>query len=299
MPAGGPSPVHLRILGSGTLLPDGAHGSPSHWVEGGGCRILLDCGAGAVHALAREGLPWSRLSHLVLSHFHADHMGDVPALLWALRYGVPGGRSEPLTVLGPVGLEARMRALAGAFGPWVLDPGFPLALRECDAHESIPLHPSSLPASSLHASGSVTLVTHPARHAPESLALRLEFQDPAVRVGYTGDTGPLPALETFFHGVDCLVAECGARDPVEADALHLSPRTLADLARGAAPGVLVPVHLHAELERDAVAEQLRGFGVTSEVRVGWDGLPVDLPVVRRPGVRGAEMPVIERLPDLP
>ena len=74
------------IVGTGTVAPSATRGSPSHWVERGGLRVLLDCGAGTMHALARFGLAWERTSHVVLTHFHPDHFGELPALLFALRH---------------------------------------------------------------------------------------------------------------------------------------------------------------------------------------------------------------------
>jgi ribonuclease BN (tRNA processing enzyme) len=232
--------------------------------------VLLDCGAGTVHALAREGLDWQQLTHVVLSHFHTDHVGDLPALLWALRYGIPEGRTLPLTLLGPVGLQSFMAALARAHGGWILEPGF--ALRICELEPSIP-HPSP------HADERyppLRVETLSARHSPEALVLILELT--GVRVGYTGDTGPFEGLSDFFQGVDLLIAECGQRDPLPPDPIHLSPITLGRLAGAANPGLLVPVHLYPEVPRDTLIEVLRREGAGCPIRLGEDGLKIDLPL---------------------
>lgn len=127
-------PVRVGIIGSGDLLPDDAHRSYGHWVsavaargaeadvgaEAGaeGVRLLLDCGSGTLHGMGRDGLPWRELTHVVISHFHADHIGDLAPVLWALRWGARGEdgipRGLPLRFLGPVGLQGRMEGLAAA-----------------------------------------------------------------------------------------------------------------------------------------------------------------------------------------
>ena len=91
----------LVTVGTGTVAPSASRGSPAHWVECGGVRLLMDCGAGTMHRLARFGLGWERVTHVVLTHFHVDHVGELPALLFALRHATE--RSDPLVVLGPVG----------------------------------------------------------------------------------------------------------------------------------------------------------------------------------------------------
>src|SRR5262245_56975931 len=94
--------MKLTILGSGTLIPNGSRNSAGYFVELPDARIMLDCGAGTLHALARYGLPWERTTHLFISHFHVDHIGELASLLFAFRHGTRASRSEPLTLIGPI-----------------------------------------------------------------------------------------------------------------------------------------------------------------------------------------------------
>ena len=55
--------MKLTILGSGTVVPDGARNSAGYFIEAGDVRLMMDCGAGTVHALARYGCDWERLTH--------------------------------------------------------------------------------------------------------------------------------------------------------------------------------------------------------------------------------------------
>src|SRR4051794_33700216 len=125
--------MRLVVLGSGTLLPDELHRSPSHWVEHGDLRLLLDCGSGALHAMSRERLWWKGLTHIALTHFHTDHTGDLAAVLFALEHGVRPARAERLTILGPRGLRSRLEGLARAHGPFILEPKFPLDVVELES----------------------------------------------------------------------------------------------------------------------------------------------------------------------
>src|ERR1051326_5905711 len=88
--------VKLTILGSGTVVPDGARNSAGYFVEAAGVGLLVGFGAGTVHALARYGCAWERMTHLFISHFHVDHVGELAALFYAFKYGMQYERSEPL-----------------------------------------------------------------------------------------------------------------------------------------------------------------------------------------------------------
>ncbi len=263
--------LDVTIVGSGTLLPDPQHSSAAHWVQGDRFRLLLDCGSGTVHGLARYGLPWHKLTHLAVTHFHTDHVGDLPALLWALRHGCGPERDEPLTLVGPPGVESFLDRVAAAFGDFVLDPGFSLTVEELPLRGRWSSHGDRFTLETLHVP-----------HTDESVAYRVESGGACV--GYTGDTGPSGELGSFFRGVDLLVAECSIPDPTELDN-HLSPRTLADLARAADPELVVVTHCYPELDRTEVPDLLAASGYMGRCLPGVGGMRLR---VSRGGVRVAE-----------
>lgn len=266
--------MEVTVLGSGTLLPDDLHRSASHLVRSGAVRLLMDCGSGTVHGFDRHQVAWTELTHIAISHFHTDHFGDLPALLWALRHGVPGGRSEVLTLFGPPGLERVMQGLAAAFGEHILDPGFPVEIVELSPGSERDLN-----------GGQALLRTHEARHGPEALAFRVESRGRAV--GYTGDTGPLPPLGPFFTGVDLLISECAVADASQLEN-HLDPPSVAALARDVRPEVLVLTHLYPEVQTLELPAILAGLGVSGRVIVARDGVQIRMdrhgtpPVVEGP-----------------
>jgi ribonuclease BN (tRNA processing enzyme) len=218
--------------------------------------LLIDCGPGALHHLARFALPWERLTHLALTHFHTDHIGDLPALLFALRYTLAAPRQDTLTIIGPAGTRALLERLAAAFGAYVLEPGFPLVVEEIDGGSRLALAPG------------VELRAAPTPHTAASVAYRLET--PAGALGYTGDTGASEALGEFFGGVHFLLAECSLPDD-HAMETHLTPKRVAALAHRARPARLLLTHLYPPLERRPVPALVRAGGWGGPVEVVEDG----------------------------
>lgn len=258
----------LTILGSGTLLPDDDRRSAAHLLETEGARLLLDCGSGTVHGFDRHGVDWKGLTHVAVTHFHADHVADLVPLLFLLKYGMRPPREAPLVLLGPEGLRAYLDAQVSAFGEWVLEPGFPLQVVELAPHGSWE-----------EPDGAFTLRAHPTPHTDRSVAYRVDTPDGTV--GYTGDTGPDEAVAAFLAGSDVLVAECSFPDPPETDT-HLSPRSVAAMARAAGPALLLLTHIYPFLDPESAPALVRESGYGAEVVTAWDGDRVELEAKRPP-----------------
>lgn len=254
--------MNLTIVGSGTAAPDPDRVGAALFLETATTRTLVDCGPGAVHHMARFGLPWPRLDHVVISHFHNDHIGDIPALLFALKWGTKQSRTDPIHVWGPDGTGDRLRAMAGAFGDHVDDPGFPVVIREV------------APGARAQLDEEITLACASTPHTDESLAFRFE-SDRGATLGYTGDTGPSEDVARFLAGLDVLVAECSVPDDQAMD-MHLTPSSLAAMARSARPARLVATHVYPDLARLDVIGLIAAAGWTGETVRARDGLEIPI-----------------------
>ena len=235
--------MELVTVGTGTVAPSAQRTAPCHWVRRGELRILLDCGAGALHRLAEFGLPWHQVTHVVLTHFHPDHFGELPMLVFALRHATEPPRKDPLVILGPPGTVQLVKALAHGFGSWLLDPGFPIGILDVRDGEPFPLN------------AELSLDTCRVPHTPESVAVSLTA--PEGRLVYTGDTGPSVELARWAAGCDLLLAECSLPEAMAADN-HLTPEQAGDLAREAGAGRLVLTHFYPTVETSDPARRAAG-----------------------------------------
>lgn len=225
--------MQLTVIGTGTVSPSADRTASSYWVEAGGVKLLMDCGAGTLHRCARFGIPWHQATHVAITHFHQDHWGELPMFLFAGRWGTLPPRSAPLTVIGPVGFGTRLMVLAGAVGDWVLDPGYPMDIREIAPNDAVEL------------ARGVTLEACKTPHTAESLAYGVRAG--GARLVYTGDTGPDDALARWAKGCDLLVAECSLPDG-QGISIHLTPTQAGALARAAGAKRLVLTHFYPQIE---------------------------------------------------
>ena len=252
--------VRLTILGSGTGVPSAYRNSASYFVEMPDARLMMDCGAGTVHALARYGLPWEEITHLFISHFHVDHVGELASLFFAFRYGMKTERTAPLTVIGPSGLDRVIDGLKLAFGAKIFEPKFPVEVRMVAPGERVELGPDA------------TLSVAKTIHTPESLAVRIESQGHSLC--YSGDTGYDEELARFFSGADLLISECSFRQPHKS-ARHLSISEAARLADLAEVARLIVTHFYFDVNEPELKAELES-DYAGEVIIGRDGLSLEV-----------------------
>ncbi len=261
--------MRLTLVGTGTAAPEPERACSAYLLQSGDTALLLDCGPGTLGRMARFGLPWHRIDHVVLSHFHNDHIGDLPALFFALKWGVRERRTSPLSVWAPHGIQERLRAMQAAFGDHLADPGFPVLVREIGPGDRAEVGHFSLAAASTP-------------HTPESLAFRLQEREAGGDEGggrpvvaYTGDTGPSDDVARFLSGAEILIAECSLPDdqPLE---IHLTPTSLAAMAAIARPARLVVTHVYPWLDALDVVGLVRSAGWEGAMVRAEDGLAFDL-----------------------
>ena len=239
--------MRLTVVGSGTISLSPTRGCAAYLIDAGAARILMDCGPGAAHTMARHDMDWWGVTHVVLTHFHLDHIGDLPTMIFAWRHARLEPRTAPLTIAGPPGTRELLTRWAAALGDWLQAPGFPLDVIEPALETPITI------------ADGVTLTSRSVPHTAESVAYSIEHD--GRRLVYTGDTGDDPSLGAWAAGCDLLLAECSLPDSMPVP-IHLTPSQTAALAAAAAPGMLVVTHMYPPLE---------GIDLRAELGARWAG----------------------------
>lgn len=252
--------MRLTTIGTGTAAPLRGRVQSGHLVEAGAVRLLMDCGSGVATRMADLNVRWQDITHLAITHFHADHVVDLPTILYAWRYGQLPPRSAPIDIIGPAGTLRLLSQFAGVFGDGLLSLGFAMSVRELAPGDGVDLEPG------------VHLRCLKVPHTAESVAYSVEHR--GRRIVYTGDTGPDAELGVWASGCDVLLAECSLPDSM-AITTHLTPAQCGALGAAAKPGVLALTHFYPPVEHvDIRGEVGAQFGGT--VALATDGWTLDL-----------------------
>ncbi len=193
---------------------------------------LLDCGTTTATGLAALGIRREEIDTILVSHFHGDHFGGIPALLLAALY--EDQRRKPLRVAGPPGIERRVHQLAAAMG---------YAIEERDWSFAIEF--SELPPDRSTEIGPVQVRSFETRHQPHTHPHGLVVTAGKQRIGYSGDTGWFDDLPRRVRGVDLFVCECTYH--VAGFEFHLNHQALVAHKPEFDCGRMVLTHLGSEM----------------------------------------------------
>jgi ribonuclease BN (tRNA processing enzyme) len=259
--------VLLVPLGTNGFIPSFGRQTMSFLLVESGAALLLDAGSGVSRLL--EG-PVAKLLDgierldVLLTHYHLDHVIGLSYLPGVardrrLRIFAP---APPLTEGGPE-----------ALGALIAPPLFPITLDRWPMPvEVVPYGGPELEV------GPFRLRVRAQRHPGGSAGVRVDD-----RLAYVTDTVVDPETARFARGVGTLLHEVWltAAEAEREDAGrtgHSAAPGVADLARRAEVGRLVPVHHHPRRSAAEIAELARDLAASSgrEVRLAVEGEPLDL-----------------------
>jgi ribonuclease Z len=93
-----------------------------------GSSLLIDCGEGTQVAIRERGWSFHDIDVVCITHFHGDHISGLPGLLLSMGNA---DRTEPLTIVGPKGLERTVNALR------VIAPELPFEIKFIEIADAV------------------------------------------------------------------------------------------------------------------------------------------------------------------
>jgi ribonuclease BN (tRNA processing enzyme)/pimeloyl-ACP methyl ester carboxylesterase len=240
------------LLGTGTPIPDPDRSGPATAIVVDDRAYLVDFGPGVVRraeaaALKREipAVEPGNLKVAFVTHLHSDHTAGYSDLILG---GWTSGRTVPLEVYGPTGLQSMTEHILQAYrvdietrtNPDGNQRRFPNGWK-VNAHE--------IKAGVIYKDEKITVTAFRTKHAMESYGYRFETSDRTIVI--SGDTNPVEETIKACKGCDVLIHEAQplellAKMPESIQSFdakyHTTTEQLADLATKAKPKLLVIYH---------------------------------------------------------
>ncbi|HEY7567215.1 MAG TPA: ribonuclease Z [Gemmatimonadaceae bacterium] len=242
--------MRVTVLGTAGASPYADRVQTGVLVDAAPVRLLIDCGSGITHRLAALDHAWKDITHVALTHFHSDHTIDFVALIVAWKWGQLPQRTEPLTLIGPIGVGAFVQRLTELYNEPFSQLPFPIEIRELTPGIPSELRPQT---------SDLAIEALKVPHSAESVAYSVSGG--GSRFVFSGDTGHDEAFAKWAAGSDLLLLECSLPDEF-AIPMHLTPRQCGALAAIAQPKLLALTHFYPPVEnvdiRGQVAESFDG-----------------------------------------
>lgn len=100
--------LDVCLLGTGGMMPLPYRFLTSLMTRYNGSNLMIDCGEGTQVAVKSKGWSFKPIDAICFTHYHADHISGLPGMLLTMGNAE---RTEPLTLIGPKGLEKTVSAL--------------------------------------------------------------------------------------------------------------------------------------------------------------------------------------------
>lgn len=270
------SEFKVHILGCGSATPSLRHLPACQVVDYRGSLMMVDCGEGAQLSMRRQGLKFSRLNHIFISHLHGDHCLGLPGLLSTLALQQKGGTVTVHTFAEGVEMFSRIMDFFCRERPYELQ--FNVVRSD---ERQIVLETSGLTVEAFPLRHRVPCVGYVFREKPKQLHLRGDMvkfldiplsrlkeikegadyvapdgrvfpnamlttaADHAASYAYCSDTVYTPSLATQVQGVDLLYHEATYTDEAADRArerFHSTASEAAHIAKAAGVGRLMLGH---------------------------------------------------------
>lgn len=226
--------LDICLLGTGGMMPMPDRFLTSLLARLNGRMVLIDCGEGTQVTMKMLGWGFKNIDAICFTHFHADHISGLPGLLLTIGNA---GREEPLTLIGPSGMEFIVEGLR-RIAP---ELPFPLKFMELNTEVKSPIQLGEFEIAFCPADHMVRCFAYRINvrrkgkfDAQKALALGLPkplwgqlqkqgsiewegkvytsdmvlgAERAGISVAYCTDSRPIDRLATFAHGVQLFICE--------------------------------------------------------------------------------------------
>lgn len=234
----------IILLGTGTCQIEFERCASSVLIQLDTLPVLFDCGHGVVQRLLEAGIQHNALNHIVVSHFHPDHVSDLIPFLHAGAWSRRNPRTTDVHIYGPPGIHRIIDGFRDIFGTSGLQqPAYDILIHEVAGGQfsigSYTFDFVSLPPAGNH-------------------GLRFVWRDKYYAI--TGDSNFHEHEISFLHKVDLAIIDSG----------HLEDDEIVQLAVASQAKTIVCSHLYREIDASRLQMLAEKMGYEGTILVGRD-----------------------------
>jgi ribonuclease Z len=104
--------MQILFLGTSSMVPTKERNQSGVLIIYGSEGILIDCGEGTQRQLKVAGIKLTKITKILISHWHGDHVLGIPGLIQSMS---ASGYEKTLNIYGPVGTKKFMEKMFGVF----------------------------------------------------------------------------------------------------------------------------------------------------------------------------------------
>lgn len=214
--------------------------------------VLVECGGSAAHKLAKIGIDYEQLEHIIITHTHLDHLYGLPGFIFSVKYR-DLQRTAPLRIYCPEDAENVIVSLLDFFNLREKSD-FPIEIH------GIPFEEDTL----VLENDQVIITSTPVNHVPEMPTYGIKFfsKISGKSLVYSSDTSYSERLIRFAKGAEILLHECAGLASQSIPPIHSNTIQVGNVARESEAKKLVLIHLDTVLNDDPdhiIAEVRQNF----------------------------------------
>lgn len=232
--------MKLTILGSGTAVPRLNRNMSGYLLEVNGEKILFDSGPGIIRRLLEIKVGITGIHYIFYTHFHPDHMNDLPGFLVIDHVNDFKGT---LNLYGPSGFKKYFNFIKKAAIGKLNYNAKVKEMKDCST--------AKIPTVN---KGNITIKSIKSKHSKNSIAYRIEYGNKSIV--YSGDTDYSNDTVKISKNADLLVLECSYPDNKKVKG-HLTPSLCGKIAAKANAKKLVLTHFYPECDKVDIKKQCR------------------------------------------
>lgn len=253
------------MLGTGTFLVNKDRSSSAYLLETDTKKILIDCGPGTLMRLSQLGVGLQDIDYVFITHFHADHTGDLFPLFMNYRLNAffSGGDTMKFPeVIGPKGIGKFMLKSSKLFELPAVEGWEKIKFTEAQRSQTV---------------GDITVEAFKVKHIAFNLAAKsyaYRFTVGGKIIVFSGDSALCPGIRSACKNADLFFCDASYAKGGGNDA-HMDTHEIGTISRKGKVRKVILSHFYPQTDNiDLVSEVKEEF--SGEVIRGKDSMVLPL-----------------------